>query len=627
MLVNRDGRAAARRSSTRSFGPAILAVVLTACIGQSPSSLAPISGGPAAWSYDPSPFPVTDSSGRALDLPFLGGLNIPRPQLVDLDSDGDLDLILQEYGGRMIRLDRDGTRSDGDPRFRFATGFYDGLDVGEWSRFADFDADGDLDLFAEWPNSYIRTYRNSGTKTVARWQALPDTLRDAEGRAIFADRQNIAQFVDLDCNGRVDLFIGRIEGSILRYEIVDPAAPVPSFRLVDRKFQDLEIITGQGSRHGANTMAFVDYDQDADLDLFWGDFFEAGLLLFENTGTCGEPRLRREPVRFPVEAPLLTSGYNAPAFGDLDGDGQVDLLVGVLGGSYDPIKTTIANLHYFSRDRAGRWLPRRSQLLSMIDVGSESIPSLADWDGDGDLDLFVANKIEPIDRPTSRIYRFENVGSGTAPAFRLREPLPLRGRYHQAAAWGDLDGDGDLDLLIGSYSAKVAWVRNDGTTSAPRLVEVDSALVTITRGSNTTPALGDLDGDGDLDLMIGEATGTLNYYRNGGSVAAPQFELVSDAFAEIDVGRRSVPTLVDLDRDGDLDLLVGSDDRGVSLFWNRGTKSSPSFTEDSTFSLDVPVVSSPAAADLNRDGTIDLIIGTAAGGVFYFQGGRIANRR
>jgi len=599
-----------------------LAVVvgLVGCAGGAPAAVPdPAAETSGPWRREVAPFPVSDSLGHALDLPFLGGVNIPRPQLADFDGDGDDDLIVQEYGGRMMLLFREGDRPQGLPRFRFGTDFYHRIDVGEWSRFVDFDGDGDLDLFAEWPNSYIRTWRNVGTRTAARYVAVPDTLRDDAGRVIFADRQNIAQFVDLDCNGKVDLLIGRIQGTILHYEIVDPRAPAPAFRLITDRFQNLEIITGQGSKHGANTMALVDYDADGDLDLFWGDFFEAGLLLFENTGSCREPRLRQEPVRFPPDAPLLTSGYNAPAFADLDGDRQLDLIMGVLGGSYDPIKTTIANLHYLTRTAAGGWIHRTDQLLSMIELGSETVPSLVDLDRDGDLDLVVANKIEPIERATSRIYWFENVGSARAPALRARSPLPIRGRYHLAPAWGDLDGDGRLDLLVGSYGARVAWYRGDGPL---RWTEADSALVTITRGSNTTPTLGDLDGDGDLDLLIGEASGALNYYRNDGTPTAPRFVLVSDTFDGIDVGRRSTPSLLDLDGDGDLDLLVGSDDQGLTLFRNRGSRTAAVFAADSTFRIEVPVLVAPTGGDIDGDGRPELIVGTSAGGVLFFRAAR-----
>ncbi|MGE0442442.1 MAG: FG-GAP and VCBS repeat-containing protein [Gemmatimonadales bacterium] len=611
-------------SLTRRLALASL-LAIGACQSNAPAPVAaPAAAGGnafAALQYDVHPFPVADSSGADVDLAFFGGLNIPRPQLLDLDGDGDLDLMVQEYGGRMSYLVRDGNRPDGTPRFTLASHHYGQIGIGEWSRFADYDGDGDLDLFAEWPNSYIRVFRNTGTKMMARFEALPDTLKDATGTAIFADRQNIAQFVDFDCNGKLDLFIGRISGTILRYEIVDPKAPVPAFRLLTERFQDLEIITGQGSRHGANTMAFVDYDEDGDLDLFWGDFFEAGLLLFENAGTCAEPRIIRDPVRFPPGDPLLTSGYNAPAFGDLDGDRKLDLLVGVLGGSYDPIRTIVDNLHYFNRAADGRWVRQSARFLPMIDLGSETIPTLVDDDADGDLDLLVANKIEPLERGTARIYRYENTGTATAPAFRYRGALPIKGTYHFAPAWADLDGDGDLDILMGGYTARLGWYRNDGTRTAPRYTLADSAIVTITRGSNTTPALGDLDGDGDLDLIIGEATGTLNYYRNDGTPAAPKFVLVSDEYEQIDIGRRSAPTLVDADGDGDLDLLVGSDDEGLVFFRNEGTRTTPNFVRAGSVGSNLPVLVAPTVGDVDGDGRPDLIVGTSAGGLLYYRGG------
>jgi hypothetical protein len=572
-----------------------------------------------------NPFPVTDSTGRALELAFAGGLNIPRPQLVDLDADGDLDLIVQEYSNRMMHFIREGNAADGLPRFRLASTHYAGIDVGEWSRFADIDGDGLVDVFGEWPNSYIRYWASAapGAQASARpgvqasYRAAPDSLRDAAGTAIFADRQNIPQIGDINCDGVPDLLIGRITGIILQYTMV-AKEPQPVFRLVTDRWQDLEIITGQGSMHGANTMALADYDNDGDLDLFWGDFFEAGLLLFRNVGTCAQPRLLTEGTRFPENDPVVTSGYNAPAFGDLEGDGGMDLVMGVLGGAYDPNRTTIENLFLSARTPDGRYLPRTRQLLPMLDVGSESIPALVDLDGDGDLDLLLANKIDPADRRTSRIYVLQNTGTRLAPAFVLQGTLGLPPAYHYAPAFGDLDGDGRPEMVLGSFGARLSlW--KPGPPGLPALQVVDSALVTITRGSNTTPTLGDVDGDGDLDLFIGEASGTLNFYRNDGSRTAPTFTLVSDQFDSLDVGRRSAPHLVDIDGDGDLDLLVGSDDQGVVLFRNHGMRTAPRFVRDLDFSPEVAPVAAPTTGDLDGDGHLELIVGTAGGGATFLR--------
>jgi hypothetical protein len=174
--------------------------------------------------------------------------------------------------------------------------------------------------------------------------------------------------------------------------------------------------------------------------------------------------------------------------------------------------------------------------------------------------------------------------------------------------------------LLGSWQKDVRFYRNDGNARSPAFVLADSAMLTLTRGSNTTPALADLDGDGDLDLFVGEASGTLNYYRNVGTRMAPRFELVSDEFGAIDVGRRSAPALVDLDGDGAVDLLVGTEDAGILWFRGRGPAADPVFDAPVTLGVAVTSFAAPAAADLNGDGSLELLVGVAQGGLLFFRG-------
>lgn len=593
-----------------------------------------------AFEQQVAPFPVRDTSGRAYTMPFLGGFNTPRPQLVDIDGDGDRDLFVQERRGRLAYFEH--TQADSaEAAYAWRTDQYRGLDVGAWARFGDLDGDGDPDLLAEEPISTVRYYRNEGTATAPAFSEPIGPLTRADGDVLFAERQNVPALVPLDCEGLPDLLLGGLDGRLRYLEHTGTSADgVPVFSKRSDAYQDVCVGppsvcgsgtaplrgTGSSRRHGANALAVGDLGGDGDPDLLWGDFFSQSLYLLENTGSCDAPQIERVADVYPPDDPVQTSGYNASALADLDGDGDQDLLVGVLGGGSGT--SSVENLLFLENtgtDARPAYVRRTRRFLYTVDVGAVSAPAFVDLDGDGDRDLVVGNNAEP-GGASARLHVFENVGSPSSPSFEQRSTRLLpdaEDGFNFVPAFGDVDGDADPDLFLGTFSGTVRFYRNTGGPESPRFEREPEHDVELPGGNYATPTLVDIDGDDDRDLFVGSSSseGVLAFFRNDGSVQAPDFRLADEEYGGIRVDeRRTHPAFADVDGDGAPDLFLGGE-TGVSFYRNAGTSDQPSFqTVSDSVRLPLRSLTAPALADLNGDRRPDLVAGGDGGGLKFFAG-------
>lgn len=311
-----------------------------------------------------------------------------------------------------------------------------------------------------------------------------------------------------------------------------------------------------------------DYDKDGDLDTVTGA--NNGAVLFRNDGTTFTQ------VALP---PLPMTRSNASAWGDFDRDGDIDLYVGGSGDYITDQKDAILRSNYPSQ---APLFTKTWQEKGQIKMG-RGITG-CDFDQDGDLDVYVSNyRLAPN-------YFWRNNGSGvftdvldsygfavTTPSCSNCNPVTLVTSHGHTigSAWGDVDGDGYFDLFEGNFSHRsnnvsfvlvnkpYAFYRNRGPSGGYHFDFKDTCGVSW-QESYASPALGDYDNDGDLDLFYSTVYGGdfSRLYRNDGNW---HFTDVTSQEGLAGLPPTYEAAWADFDNDGDLDLATAG-----KIFVNGG---------------------------------------------------------
>jgi hypothetical protein len=310
--------------------------------------------------------------------------------------------------------------------------------------------------------------------------------------------------------------------------------------------------------------------------------------------TPGARRAEQGPVFEAVQPELFAAAGGQPnAWADFDQDGDLDLFVGFRQG--------LPNRLYRNDSGTFRDVAADAGVADTIDTRAAS---WGDYDADGDPDLYVG--FTRKSQTPNRLYR--NDGKGRFTDVATRVGVDAVGETRQPS-WIDVDADGDLDLFVAFRDAPNMLFRNDGErfASVGKEMGVDDPRRTV------GAVWFDFDTDGDLDVFVGNQNGDLNgLFRNDGATFVDVArELGMDAAGRAETSGSNGPSVADYDNDGDLDLFVAS--YGPNLFYRNDGKGR--FTEvAASLGVGGGDLATPSRwGDYDNDGWPDLYISSYVG--------------
>lgn len=528
--------------------------------------------------------------------PWLGGLNACQFGRMDLDGDGKRDmLVFDRHGNRLLCYLNKGVA--GEIRYEYISEYDEAFPrLTEWVVFADYDGDGQEDIFTYskgWAG--IKVYRNVSALGQPEFElAVSPYLTSWQGGGevnILATEADYPAIVDLDGDGDLDILTFGVMGvflekhlnlSVERYGTRDSLifertdlcwghvaeSEEDNVMYLDTcLFGDGLKVEKDGLRHRGATVVVRDLNGDELLDLLLADVDYPGLTWLINGGDTENALMVSQTERFPQSMPVNLPSMPVPFFTDVNNDGVDDLLV----SPFDPnpmasegLESVWLYLNHGTNQYPDYQLYTKSFLQNqMIDIGKGAYPVFTDWDGDGLLDLTVRDF-------EGRLTVFRNVGTAQQPAFEQTGGVIPGESGWSAICYYDVNQDGIVDRVEGNISGRLTLYQGNGNGFdwvTDYWGEVDVRDYQTSYYGYSVPTL--FRYQDQLLLCVGSEQGKLFLYRVSEEAA---FEEVSHLWKGIcpqmpdAFGMHSAAAVADLNGDGTLEVVVGNFGGGLQLY-------------------------------------------------------------